>query len=142
MLFEGAQAVANMTIAAKLLLKLQSLPEEQRAQVLDFIERLPAAELRPRPLVDPIGMFAGYDTTERLRLADPFALRLPLAFARRCKIPEAAILAEEAGGGYLKFWAFPALDKRSNESKTEVKEDPHSAARDSGAARPGGCPRR
>lgn len=51
-----------MTVATQVILKLQALPEEQQQQVLEFIEQLPP---KPRPpLIDPRGMFAGYDTTE------------------------------------------------------------------------------
>lgn len=52
-----------MTIAAKLPLKLQSLPEKQQSRMLEFIEHLPTA-LPQAPLIDPVGMFAGYDTTD------------------------------------------------------------------------------
>lgn len=52
-----------MTTAMQVMLKLQSLPEEQQRQVLEFIERLqPAQKL---PLLDPRGMFAGHRTTEQ-----------------------------------------------------------------------------
>ncbi len=51
-----------MTTASQVMLKLQSLSEEQQRQVLEFVERLQPAK-KPS-LIDPRGMFAGYDTTE------------------------------------------------------------------------------
>lgn len=51
-----------MTVATQVMLKLQTLPEVQQRQVLEFIEKM---QPPPRPpLIDPYGMFAGHDTTE------------------------------------------------------------------------------
>jgi hypothetical protein len=51
-----------MTTATQVMLKLQSLPEEQQRQVLEFIERLPPAP--PQPRLELYGLFKGFDTTE------------------------------------------------------------------------------
>ena len=51
-----------MTIATQVILKLQTLPEDQQRQVLEFIEQLPS---RPPPARTPLyGLFKGFDTTE------------------------------------------------------------------------------
>jgi hypothetical protein len=50
-----------MTVATQVLLKLQTLPEEQQRQVLKFIEQLsPRSSPRRTPLY---GLFKGFDTT-------------------------------------------------------------------------------
>lgn len=51
-----------MTTAMQIMLKVQTLPQDQQQQVLEFIEKLPPAK-KP-PLIDPRGMFADYETTE------------------------------------------------------------------------------
>lgn len=51
-----------MTIATQVMLKLQTLPEEQQRKVLEFIEQLPAGPPQPRTAL--YGMFRGFDTTE------------------------------------------------------------------------------
>lgn len=51
-----------MTIATQLITKLQALPEEQQRQVLEFMQTLQPS--KKERLIDPRGMFAGYDTTE------------------------------------------------------------------------------
>lgn len=51
-----------MTIATQVVLKLQTLPEEQQRQVLEFIEQLPPAPQQPR--IGLYGLFQGFDTTE------------------------------------------------------------------------------
>ena len=51
-----------MTIAGQVLSKLSGLSEDQQRQVLELIETMQPSP-RP-PLIDPYGMFAGYDTTE------------------------------------------------------------------------------
>src|SRR5205823_1790555 len=52
----------TMTIATQVLLKLQTLPEDQQRQVLEFIEQM---SLRPSPPRTPLyGLFKGCDTTE------------------------------------------------------------------------------
>ena len=51
-----------MTTTAKVLMKFQSLSEDQRMQVLDFIEHLPAKDTtQPSKL---FGLFKGHETTE------------------------------------------------------------------------------
>lgn len=51
-----------MTVATQVLLKLQTLPEDQQRQVLEFIERLPLQPAPPRTSL--YGLFKGFDTTE------------------------------------------------------------------------------
>ena len=54
-----------MTVATRVMLKVQSLPEEQQQKVLEFIDQLPHVPLPSQaPLIDLYGMLAGYDTTE------------------------------------------------------------------------------
>jgi hypothetical protein len=53
----------RMTTTMELMLKVQSLSEEQQRQVLDFINRLPAAQAQP-PRLDLYGLFKGFNTTE------------------------------------------------------------------------------
>lgn len=51
-----------MTTATRVYLKLNKLSEQQQREVLAFIEKLPPVP--KKPLIDPYGMLAGYDTTE------------------------------------------------------------------------------
>lgn len=51
-----------MTTTAKVLMKFHSLSEDQRMQVLDFIEHLPANNI-PKPS-KLFGLFKGHETTE------------------------------------------------------------------------------
>ncbi|MFT3881493.1 MAG: hypothetical protein QM703_17730 [Gemmatales bacterium] len=51
-----------MTTTAKVLMKFHSLSEDQRIQVLDFIDHLPAdTSSKPSKL---FGLFKGHETTE------------------------------------------------------------------------------
>ncbi len=52
-----------MTIAEQVIQKLQALPEPQQRRVLEFVETLQPPTGKAR-LIDPYGLFAGYDTTE------------------------------------------------------------------------------
>jgi hypothetical protein len=52
----------TVSIASKVLLKLQMLPEEKQRQVLEFIAQLPTE--RPGPRISLFGLFKGIDTTE------------------------------------------------------------------------------
>jgi hypothetical protein len=53
---------AAMTVATQVMLKVQTLPEDQQRQVLEFIEQLPPRSPQPRPPL--YGLFKGFDTTE------------------------------------------------------------------------------
>ncbi len=50
-----------MTLATKILLKVQGLPEEQQREVLRFIERLPVPP--PPKRVSLYGLWRGRDTS-------------------------------------------------------------------------------
>lgn len=51
-----------MTTATKVLLKLQTLSEDQQQRVLEFIEQLPPTPPRSRPGL--YGLFKDFDTSE------------------------------------------------------------------------------
>jgi hypothetical protein len=53
-----------MSAATLLATKWPLLTEQQQLQVLELIERLAPPTAKSPALIDPYGMFAGYETTE------------------------------------------------------------------------------
>lgn len=51
-----------MTTAMQIVLKVQTLPEDQLQQVLEFIDKLPPTPSPPR--VELYGLLKGYDITD------------------------------------------------------------------------------
>lgn len=53
----------HMSTTTRIVLKVQTLTEDQQRQVLKFIEQLPSASHESR--VELFGLFKGHDTTEQ-----------------------------------------------------------------------------